>query len=349
MRRSFRFFVFACAAALALAVAALAAASYTPSMGIFQATYKPGGAGAVTVVVAQEPENDPTAKITIYVAPGYTTTLGQAPGTTIGSVLAHVQVLDLGQNTLPLKGPVKADNPANYVANPCAPGTHEAVWTLNAALPGQPIPVYVDHTTGAETAFGSAKLQVCFRDPNLPAGDPRRSPSGTKFLDAAFTVKGIFQNPSAAGRALWRSIFTPYTPGTGNPNASGSAEAQAVVPMPYTLTLKRVKARRGFFRVAGRLNFAGTSPSSHRISLFQGVKKGSGIVFGTRAVTSTKTKKRGIFAFNRRLPKKTTYFFVERQPTASSCATPTIIANCTEAITSNAISHVVKIVPPKKR
>ena len=273
MRRSIRLTVFACAAALALAVVALAAASYQPSMGIFQATYKPGAAGAVTVVVAQERADDPTAKITIYVAPGYTTTLGQAPGTTIGSVVAHVQVLDLGPNQLPLTGPVKADNPANYVSNPCAPGAHEAVWTLNAALPGQPanpIPVYVDHTSGAEAAFSSAKLQVCFRDPNLPNGDPRRSPNGTKFLDAAFTVRGVFRNPTTAGRKLWQSIFTPYTPGTGNPNAAGSAEAQAIVPMPYTLTLKRVKARRGFFRLAGRLNFAGTSQATSRRAAREG-------------------------------------------------------------------------------
>jgi hypothetical protein len=352
MRRSIRLTVLACAAALALALVAVAAATYQPSMGIFQATYKPGAAGAVTVVVAQETTDDPTAKITIYVGPGYTATLGQAPGTTIGSVTAHVQVLDLGPNKLPLTGPVKVDNPASYVANPCAPGTHEAVWTLNAALPGQPanpIPVYVDHTVDAETAFGAAKLQVCFRDPTLPAGDPRRSPNGTKFLDAAFTVRGVFTNPTTAGSKLWRSIFTPYTPGTGKSNAAGSAEAQAIVPMPYLLTVKRVKARRGLIRLAGRLNFAGTSPSNHRISLFKGVKRNGRLVFGSRAVTSTKTKKRGIFAFNQRMPKKTTYYFVERPPSISTCATPTIIANCTAAVTSNAISRVVRIVPPKKK
>lgn len=352
MRRSIRFTVLACAAALALALVAVAAATYQPSMGIFQATYKPGAAGAVTVVVAQEKTNDPTAKITIYVGPGYTATLGQAPGTTIGTVTAHVQVLDLGPSSLPLTGPVKADNPASYVANPCAPGTHEAVWTLNAALPGQaanPIPVYVDHTAGAETAFGAAKLQVCFRDPNLPAADPRRSPNGTKFLDAAFTVRGVFKNPTTAGSKLWRSLFTPYTPGTGNPNPAGTAEAQAIVPMPYSLTIKRVKARRGLIRLAGRLNFAGTSPSSQRISLFKGVKRNGRLVFGSKAVMSTKTKKRGIFAFNQPMPKKTTYYFVERPPSISACATPTIIANCTAAVTSNAISSVVRIVPRKRR
>jgi hypothetical protein len=352
MRRSVRLSVFACAAAPALVTVALAAASYTPTMGIFQATYRAGGAGPVTVVVAQEQADDPTAKITIYVAPGYDLTLGQAPGTQIGSVVAHAQVLDLGQNALQLAGPVKAENPAAYVANPCAAGTHEAVWTLNAALPGQPaspIPVYVDHTTGPDAAFGSAKLQICFRDPTLPPGDPRRSPNGTKFLNTAFTLKkGIFGNPIAPGQKLWRSIFTPYRPGTGNANAAGSAEAQAIVPMPYTLTIKRVRARRGFLRLAGRLNFSGASPSKHRITLFQGVKKGNRVVFGKNPVLSTRTRKGGIFAFNRRLPKKTTYYFAERPPSLSACATPKIIANCTAALTSNAISKVIRIVPPKR-
>src|SRR5438874_357524 len=180
MGSSVRLTVLGSAAALALAVTAIAAASYTPSMGVFQETYKPSSAGAVTIVVAQEKVDDPTSRILIYAPPGYKATLTQAPGTTIGAVVADVQVLDLGPNALPLTGPVKADNPANYPAatNLCTPGvTHEAVWTLNAALPGQPanpIPVYVDHTTAADAAFSSLKLTVCFRDPNLPAGDPRR-------------------------------------------------------------------------------------------------------------------------------------------------------------------------------
>ena len=85
------------------------------------------------------------------------------------------------------------------------------------------------------------------------------------------------------------------------------------------------------------------------MSLFQGVKKGSRVVFGSRPAAATKTKKGGIFAFNRRLPKKTTYYFVERPPSLSACATPTIIANCTAAVTSNAISNVIRIVPPKRK
>jgi hypothetical protein len=351
MRKPIRLIVFACAGALALAVAALAAASYTPSMGIFQATYKPGGKAPVTVVVAQEQADDPTARIVIYAPAGYNVTLGQAAGTTIGTVAAGVQVLDLSQNRIVLTGSVKADAPANYVSNPCAPGLHEAVWTLNAALPGQPanpIPVYVDHTTGAEAGFSSAKMTVCFRDPTLPAADPRRAPNGLKFLDAAFTVRGIFQNPKVSGAAIWRSIFTPYAPGTGNPNAAGTREAQGLVPLPYSLTLKRItkRVRRGFYRVAGTLNVAGKAPSGVTVALFSAVvKKGTP---NFKVVGRVRTK-RGKFVFQRRLPKKTIAVFAEREPTEAQCTTTVSAAPCSFAIESNAISPVRKIAPPRKK
>jgi hypothetical protein len=352
MRRSVRLTLFGSAVALALAVTAIAAASYTPSMGIFQATYKPSGAGSVTIVVAQEKVDDPTARIVIYAPLGYKATLTQAPGTQIGDVVADVQILDLSStNVFPLSGPVKVDSPANYppASNLCTPGVpHEAVWTLNAALAGQPanpIPVYVDHSTGADAAFSSAKMTVCFRDPTLAAGDPRRSPNGTKFLDAAFRVKGIFTNATSAGNQLWRSLFTPYTPGTGAPNAAGSREAQGVVPMPYNISIKRIrKARPGFFRLAGRINIAGSAPSGVGVKLFAGVRGKSGVNF--KAVASTKTRK-GKYVFNRRLPKKVTYLFVERPPTSIACAVP--LVTCTSSIVSNAISGVVRVAPPPKR
>jgi len=42
-----------------------------------------------------------------------------------------------------------------------------------------------------------------------------------------------------------------------------------------------------------------------------------------------------------------TYLFVERPPTAIACAVP--LVTCTSAIASNAISGVVRVVPPPKR
>jgi hypothetical protein len=349
MKRLTRLTVFASAAALALAVVATAAASYTPSMGVFQATYKPASAGKVTIVVAQETADDATARIVIYAPAGYTAALTQAAGTQIGEVTAHVQALDLSTNVIPLTGPVKVDSPANWAAQSTActgVPNHEAVWTLNAGVAGQVniIPVFVDHTTGAEAAFSSVKMTVCFRDPTLPANDPRRSPNGTKFLDAAFSAQGVFTNPGSAGNAVWRSLFTPYTPGTGTPNAAGTREAQGVVPMPYSISLKRTKARRGFFRVAGVVNIAGSAPSGTSLVLFAGVRGKKGITF--RSVARTKTR-RGKYVFNRRLPRKVTYVFVERPPTLAACASP--LVPCTAAIVSNAISKVVRIAPARKK
>jgi hypothetical protein len=353
MKRSIRFTVLACAATLALSLVAIAAASYTPSMGIFQATYKPAGAGAVTVVVAQEAADDPTARIVIYAPAGYRANLSKAPGATIGDVIAHVKIFDLSTNTFTLSGPVKADNPSNYPAasNLCTPGvTHEAVWTLNAALasqPANPIPVYVDHTTGAEASFSSVKMTVCFRDPNLPSSDPRRSPNGTKFLDAAFTVKGVFTNPSGAGEGVWRSIFTPYTPGTGTPNAPGTREAQGLVPTPYTLSIKRIKARQGFVRFAGTLNLSGKAPTGNSVVLFAAVKR-RGKALSFRAVAATKTK-RGKYVFNRRASSAVAYYFVERLPVQLACVPAISAAPCTSAIESNAISRVIRILPRRRR
>jgi hypothetical protein len=188
-------------------------------------------------------------------------------------------------------------------------------------------------------------MTVCFRDPTLPAGDPRRSPNGTKFLDASFSVKGVFTNPGSAGNALWRSLFTPYTPGTGTANAAGTREAQGVVPMPYAISIKRIrKARAGFFRLAGDGQHRRHGPEWRRT---EAVRRGPGQ--GRRhlqAVASTKTRK-GKYVFNRRLPKKVTFLFVERPPTSIACAVP--LVTCTSAIVSNAISGVVRVAPPPKK
>jgi len=155
----------------------------------------------------------------------------------------------------------------------------------------------------------------------------------------------VFTNPANAGNALWRSLFTPYTPGTGTPNAAGTHEAQGVVPMPYAISIKRIrKAPRGFFRLAGTINVAGAAPSGVGLTLFAGVRGKSGVVF--KPVASTKTRK-GKYAFNRRLPRKVTYLFVERPPTSIACAAP--LVTCTSAIASNAISGVIRVAPPPTR
>ena len=354
MTKRIRLTVLACAGALALAVTATAAAAYNPSMGIFQANYKPGGGGSVTIVVAQPAGNDATARIAIYVPPGYRTTLGQAPGATVGSVLASVQLLQTGStNLFTLRGAIRVENPATSpfasVAAQCtqSPTPPEAIWSLNASVSGQTIaiPIFVSHTAGAEAAFSSAKLVVCFRNPALQ--QPQGS-GGTKLVDAALAIQsGIFRNPDAAGTPLWRSIFTPWSGSNPVPNVAGTTEAEGVVPMPHTLALKRVRTRRGFFRVAGTLIVAGSRPAGQNVELWGGVRGKSGTNF--KRLATTKTKRGGKFAFTRRLPKRTTLLFAEHPPAIFTCATVKVVPLCTAMIQSNAISGSLKVAPAKKK
>src|SRR5438477_144050 len=143
---------------------------------------------------------------------------------------------------------------------------------------------------------------------------------------------------------LSTNTFPLYGPGTGVPDDAGTREAQRVVPMPYNISLQRIKARRGYYRIAGRLNVAGSAPSGVQLVLFAGVKGRNGI--GFKAGAKTKTRK-GKYVFNRRLPKKVTYLLVERPPTGAACALP--LAPCTLAIVSNTISKVIKVSPARRR
>src|SRR5262249_60427176 len=99
-------------------------------------------------------------------------------------------------------------------------------------------------------------------------------------------------------------------------------------------------------RLAGVVNIAGSLPSGAPLSRFGGVKVKSGIKF--TKVGSARTRK-GKYVFNRRLPKKVTYFFVERPPTVAQCASPLAPCTAAGAVVSNAISKVVRVVPARKR
>ena len=341
MRRIFRLALLAAMGVLALVFAASAFASYSPRLTVLETSYRPTAQPAVGLLVKQGRTDDPTAKITIYSALGSTVTLTQAPGTTIGAVAAHVIALDLtGPNgkPIPLTGTVTVDSPAKYITNPCAPGLHQAVWLLNAGVAGQTlsIPVYVDRTAGAEQAIASAKIQVCFGPPDVPQGTPGRAPLGAKLVDAVFVVGGVFTNPASLGMYPWRSLWTPYTPGTGRPNAVGTVEEDGVVPIPYSLTLHKLKARRGF-RLGGTLSMAGRALARARVAIY---KVGTNVdtLFGT-----TRTNKKGRFVFARRHLKRTSVFYAERGPVATSCATPSLGVPCQSAVISPIDSRNVKV------
>jgi hypothetical protein len=283
------------------------------------------GSSSTTLHFAVPKSTDPIARIAIYAPSGYAATLGQAAGTTIGSVDAAAFSYDT-QLTLPLSGSVVTDDPAKHTSDVCSPGTHAGVWILNLSVSGQTlqVPLYVDATTGAETALGAYRLIICLPPPDVPVGTPGRASFGAQLLDAKFTVNGIFKTPAASGALRWETLFTPYNPGKGTPNAVGTFEARSLVQLPVALSLGvSYNKKKASYSLKGKLSEGGTAAGGVAVNVFRA---------GTQAtlpkVATTKTKADGSFVFSGRLkPKKTTYFKVtasvgERDFTSQGCTSP---------------------------
>jgi hypothetical protein len=131
----------------------------------------------------------------------------------------------------------------------CVPGvTPVSVWDLHLTAAGQTldVPMFVVQTAGAEAVIAQYKLVICLPPPDVPVGTPGRATFGAKLMDAVFTNSAI-SNPTGAGEYRWRTLWTPYTPRTGQPNAVGTQEAQSVVRIPtqVTLNVKKSKVFKG--------------------------------------------------------------------------------------------------------
>ena len=234
-----RLLVFGCAAAALLAPAANALAK-TPQLLVRGATAT-GASAAMVIDVNEDKADAAPARISIYLPQGYIANLGQSPGTQIGTVIASVQPLALSPDAIAVAGTILADTPSKYVGNLCAPGTHAAVWLLHLTVQGTifDVPVYVDRTTAGEAAFSSAKLVVCFSNPYEQAAPGPRAPFGVKFVETKVTVgAGVFTNPIVAGSFVWRALITPWTANGATENATGAIEAQSIVNIPLSLSLK---------------------------------------------------------------------------------------------------------------
>ena len=346
MRKLIRLSVLACALVSALAFAGQALASYTPRLQILQSTYRETATPTITITVSQADADDPTAKITIYSSLGYTANLGQAPGTNIGQVRAVVLAADLAGARLPLTGPVTVSNPANFRTNLCSPGLHDAVWILNASLQGQTIqiPLYVDRARGPEQGFASAKIQVCLPPPDVPPGTPGRSTFGAKLVSATFSAAGVFSNPTARGMYYWRSLWTPYTPGTGRPNAAGTVEAQGHVPIPYLLSFSRLKSKlKRVLRFGGKLFTAGNPATGGSVKLYAGTKR-TALKASGRAV---RTNRAGSYRLAWRKPRKRPkfmYFQARRLALSTGCVvTPQLVPTCVGGTISPIESRIFRI------
>lgn len=273
MTTTIRFFLLSSVCALALAFGGSAFAAYNPSLLVAGTSHATGSGGPIVIGVGQDQNDDATGVLTLYAPLGYGVTLGQAPGTKIGDLDGIVFVRAL-QARVEIEGTVTARDPAAYVSNPCSPGLHEAVWTIDTSLAGTAlsIPMYVDRiTSGAEAAFASARMRICLASPYVPP--PQGAASGASLIVAAFSVQGVFSNPTTRGSYPWNGLFIPYTPGTANLNPGNAAQSTSYTRLPVQLAVTAKKLKRGkkrFARVTACLNEAGQGVRGVNINFLAG-------------------------------------------------------------------------------
>jgi hypothetical protein len=340
------------AAAIATLVFANAAfAANTASISVWHTPMVLAGSSSTTIHVSIPQATDGIAAVNIFVPSGYGATLNQPAGTGIGNVDATALAHD-GGLTLPLSGPVTTDDPAKHTADVCSPGTNAAVWNMNLSVAGQTlvVPIYVNPTAGPATALGAYKLTICLPPWDLPVGTPGRAFQGAQLLDAKFTVNKIFTTPTAGGLLKWETLFTPYNPGKGTPNAAATFEARAFVPVPISLGLHATYVKKtNTWKLSGAANEGGLPLGGLTIRIARGLTAAA-----LKVKSSVKTGAGGTWKTSGHLtPKKTTYFQVsatvgERDYTSTGCQsplTPFAPAGCVSATLSpwSAKSIVVKI------
>jgi len=240
MRKTSKLVLLAVIATAALAFAGSALASYGPKVAVSSTDV----GGPVQIGVTVPNADDPTAKVSIYVPAGYTVA-APTPGK-LGDVTATAAAADLGGAVLPLTGELDAVTPdatTAAAAQQCQV-TPTQTWNLKLTAAGQTlnIPLFVVATAGPEQTAGQWKLVVCLPPPDVPVGTPGRAAFGAKLLSATFTASAI-KEPTATGDARWTSLWTPYTPGAGTPNAGGSVEAQSLRHLPVILHFNSARKR----------------------------------------------------------------------------------------------------------
>jgi hypothetical protein len=228
------------------------------------------------------------------------------------------------------------------------------VWLLHVTVSGQTIdvPVYIDPTSGTETALGATKLVLCLSDPYDTAPASIRAPFGVKLINAKMTLNsGVITNPSSAGTFLWRATITPWNPATPAPDAAKTVEVQSIVTLPATATLKATvktkkvkKAKKNTVLLSGTVTANGAPVAGASVAIFAGTKK----------VATVKTNASGGFSTTLALTKAATFTATATVAQSdTTCVTPLpasqVPGGCASAtIGGYAVSSNAAAAKPKK-
>ena len=328
-------------AALALAGSAPSAVSAPPAQllaGTYQTKTGPGVAFEVNIV---DDKMFP-ARTTIYVPAGYSLDLSRPSGSTIGQMEAFFYT---SSSFVTVFGPLKTGDPATLPGDPaaqaCAPGSHAAFWTASFKAQGKShtFRVYVDATTGGDTALGAYKLVTCFEPPSTGLQ--------LSLFDIAFPGGSVFTAPKN-GTYLWRTFITPYAGDTSNLGATFEARTRVLIPHVLTVRVRyRTKTQR--LLVSGRLTGLGRARPNVRITVWAGARSDDLRGFGT-----AKTRRDGRYSVTRRVregrrARLLQVWVFEREPYARCVEPSTAPAGCVDESLSPPLAQHRQARIPKLR
>jgi hypothetical protein len=346
MRKLIRLAIAAGAVMATLAFTGSAWAAYQPRLIVTSLTNGPNKPTTMLLEHLQDRNDDATAKDTIYAPLGYQANLTQAPGTNLGNVDATLILRDGGNATADAAGPVVVDSPANWTpqaAQCTGTPTHEAVWRLDITVAGTPlqIPIFVDHSTGADATFSSVKIQFCLTG-------PIGTPAGAQLLDAFFDVQGVFTSPANTQPRVWRAVMTPYVAGSPRPNPAGTIESQAVVPgrVSFSVKAKGLKRPKGYVLISGKVLVDGKAVGGAAVQIFR-------VPNLNKPIKNVKTKANGTFSFRKKFARRTVLYAiaVKVEPLAAcpAPALPGVPGGCQTATRSFGAGMFFTAKPRKRR
>ena len=214
MRRLVLVSLVATIAAVGLAAGGAGSASLPPALFVVDPTSNaPGNHEPLLTLLASTSDTLSAASMSIYVPTGYGLDLTLPKGTKVGGVVAlpNFDASDL-----------VVDDPAAFTADPCAPGTHAAVWTTSMTISGQPttVPIFLDPTTGTDTARGAYRLTYC------------QTSIALLVLETGLTA------PTTPGAYTWRAFVQPPGVAPAAPDPNAVYELRSVVEIPHSLAAK---------------------------------------------------------------------------------------------------------------
>ena len=275
MTRKFRMLLVGAASLVTLVVAGAAAAAFNPTLAIGH-TPPTAGSSATSFRLTVPRDDDALFKASFYVPAGYTATLGQAPGTQLGTVAAQVLVREpIAGAVLPLTGAVVVTDQATVGAavTPCTgTATHAGYWVLVLQAAGQElrVPMVIDPAPAALASVASYVMQVCLPSPHIPVSAGGAT-FGAKLIQAQINLNNVLSAPSSGGTYRWHAVTTPWPNGPGLPNVAGTVSAQGTAALPGAVSLA-AKSKKRVLTITGRLTEGGQGIGSRAVTVRVGTR-----------------------------------------------------------------------------